>query len=148
MDWFGRASINFTTSPKSLGLKEKDGKETDLLKVCQSTVPPCQLNPLLFNGHAQTMWTAAKSHGPPLHYKRKIFEADHAEFNGSFAVDFAVTDPSLKEEADETLPRGRRISPRTSSRLWDRTMIGLCLSFSTACRVVRMRCISDMLLHR
>ncbi|KAI8965714.1 AB-hydrolase YheT [Daldinia sp. FL1419] len=108
MEWFGRANINFTTSPKPIGLKEKDGKETDLLKICQSTVPTCQLNPLLFNGHAQTMWTAAKAHGPPLHYRRKIFEADHAEFNGSFAVDFAVTAPKLKEEADETLP------PRTA----------------------------------
>ncbi|OTA78233.1 hypothetical protein M434DRAFT_402260 [Hypoxylon sp. CO27-5] len=108
MDWLGRANIDFTTSSKPLHLKEKDGKETDLLKICQSAVPPCNLNPLLFNGHAQTMWTAAKAHGPPLHYKRRIFEADHAEFNGSFAVDFAVTDPSAKEEADPSL------TPRTA----------------------------------
>ncbi|OTB05851.1 hypothetical protein M426DRAFT_319536 [Hypoxylon sp. CI-4A] len=108
MDWLGRANIDFTTSSKPLGLKEKDGKATDFLQICKSSVPPCNLNPLLFNGHAQTMWTAAKAHGPPLHYKRRIFEADHAEFNGSFAVDFAVTDPSAKEEADETLP------PRTA----------------------------------
>ncbi|KAI1214889.1 AB-hydrolase YheT [Annulohypoxylon truncatum] len=108
MEWFGRAAIDFTTSPKSLCLQGKDGEETNLLKICQSAVPPCQLNPLLFNGHAQTMWTAAKAHGPPLRYKRRIFEADHAEFNGSFAVDFAVTDPAQKEEADESLP------PRTA----------------------------------
>ncbi|KAI1377422.1 AB-hydrolase YheT [Hypoxylon crocopeplum] len=108
MEWLGRANINFTTSPKPLSLKERDGKETDLLEICRSAVPPCQLNPLIFNGHAQTIWTAAKAHGPPLHYKRRIFEADHAEFNGSFAVDFAVTDPSLKEEADKSLP------PRTA----------------------------------
>ncbi|KAI2623333.1 AB-hydrolase YheT [Hypoxylon sp. NC1633] len=54
------------------------------------------------------MWTAAKGQAPSLHYKRKIFEADHAEFNGSFAVDFAVTDPSHKKEADDSLP------PRTA----------------------------------
>ncbi|KAL7625400.1 hypothetical protein AAE478_004619 [Parahypoxylon ruwenzoriense] len=115
MEWLGRAKIDFTTSPKPLGLKEKDGKTTDLLQICRSAVPPCQLNPLLFNGHAQTMWTAAKSHGPPLHYRRRIFEADHAEFNGSFAVDFAVTpssDPGSGSEAepevDESLP------PRTT----------------------------------
>ncbi|KAI0898005.1 AB-hydrolase YheT [Annulohypoxylon nitens] len=108
MEWFGRAIIDFTTSPKSLNLQVKDGEKTNLLDICKSTVPPCQLNPLLFNGHAQTMWTAAKGHGPPLRYKRRIFEADHAEFNGSFAVDFAVTDPSQKEEADASLP------PRTA----------------------------------
>ncbi|KAI0379904.1 AB-hydrolase YheT [Hypomontagnella monticulosa] len=108
MEWLGRAKIDYTTSPKPLSLKEKDGKVTDLLKVCQSAVPPCQLNPLLFNGHAQTMWTAIKSHGPQLRYKRRIFEADHKEFNGSFVVDFAVTDPSAKVEADETL------TPRTA----------------------------------
>lgn len=108
MEWFGRAKIDYTTSPKPLSLKEKDGKVTDLLKICQSAVPPCQLNPLLFNGHAQTMWTAIKSHGPPIRYKRRVFEADHKEFNGSFVVDFAVTDPSAKEEADETL------TPRTA----------------------------------
>ncbi|KAI1763027.1 AB-hydrolase YheT [Hypoxylon sp. FL1150] len=108
MEWLGRAKIDFTTSPKPLGLKDKDGNATDLLQICQSTVPPCQLNPLIFNGHAQTMWTAASRGAPPLHYKRRIFEADHAEFNGSFVVDFAVTDRSAKEEADETLP------PRTA----------------------------------
>lgn len=108
MEWLGRAKIDFTTSQKSLGLKEKDGSATDLLEICKSTVPACQLNPLIFNGHAQTMWTAASKAAPPLHYKRRIFEADHTEFNGSFVVDFAVTDPSAKEEADETLP------PRTA----------------------------------
>lgn len=107
MEWLGRAIIDFTTTPKSLNIKKKDGKATDLLEICKSAVPPCQLNPLLFNGHAQTMWTAAKAHGPPVHYKRKIFEADHAEFNGSYAVDFAVTDPAdveREEEADPSLP--------------------------------------------
>ncbi|KAI1076278.1 AB-hydrolase YheT [Whalleya microplaca] len=106
MEWLGRAKIEFTTSATPLALKEKDGTPTDLLRICEAAVPPCQLNPLLFNGHAQTMWTAAKAHGPPLHYKRRIFEADHAEFNGSFAVDFAV--PPADSEPDASLP------PRTT----------------------------------
>ncbi|KAI1391211.1 AB-hydrolase YheT [Hypoxylon trugodes] len=109
-EWFGRARINYLHPQKSLNIKEKDGKSRTLAEICKSTVPPCYLNPLLFNGHAQTMWTAAKAHGPPLHYKRRIFEADHEEFNGSYVVDFAVTDPVLikEHEADETLP------PRTA----------------------------------
>ncbi|CAJ2508005.1 Uu.00g091910.m01.CDS01 [Anthostomella pinea] len=110
MDWFGRAKIDFTTSPTPIALREKDGTATDLLQICQATVPPCQLNPLLFNGHAQTCWTATKSHGPPIHYRRRIFKADNAEFNGSFAVDFAVVDkePGSEVEVDESLP------PRTT----------------------------------
>jgi len=66
----------------------------------EETTPPCQLNPLLFNGHIQTMWTATKQHGPPVYYKRKVFQADQHVYQGSFAVDFAVKpytegDPSL-----------------------------------------------------
>ncbi|KAI8630151.1 carboxylesterase-like protein [Xylariaceae sp. FL1651] len=105
MEWLGRAKINFITSPKPLALKDKNGKATDLLQICRDAVPPCQLNPLLFNGHLQTVWTATKTHGPPIHYKRRIFEADRPQFNGSFAVDF-VTEPST--ESDESLP------PRTT----------------------------------
>ncbi|KAI1809121.1 carboxylesterase-like protein [Poronia punctata] len=105
MEWFGQAKIDFATAPKPLGLKNRDGTTTDLLQVCRDVVPPCNLNPLLFNGHLQTMWTATKSHGPPVHYKRRIFQADRAQFNGSFAVDF-VTEPS--EKSDDSLP------PRTT----------------------------------
>ncbi|KAI0019661.1 AB-hydrolase YheT [Xylariomycetidae sp. FL0641] len=107
MEWLGQAKIAFKTSPTPVELKSKDGKTTDLLKVCQETVPPCHLNPLLFNGHLQTVWTATKAHGPPIHYKRKIFEADHETFNGSFAVDFA-TETFADDEADPSLP------PRTA----------------------------------
>lgn len=106
MEWLGRAKIEFTTAPKSLALTDKEGKATSLLQVCRDTVPPCHLNPLLFNGHLQTVWTATKAHGPPVHYKRRVFEADHAKFKGSFAVDF-VTAPSPDEE-DKSLP------PRTT----------------------------------
>ncbi|TGJ86513.1 hypothetical protein E0Z10_g2223 [Xylaria hypoxylon] len=105
MEWFGRAKIEFTTAPKSLALKDNEGKATSLLQICRDAVPPCNLNPLLFNGHLQTVWTATKAHGPPVHYKRRVFESEHAQFKGSFAVDF-VTEPST--DSDESLP------PRTT----------------------------------
>ncbi|KAL2167640.1 hypothetical protein VTG60DRAFT_977 [Thermothelomyces hinnuleus] len=105
MDWFGRAKIAFTHSPTPLTLQRKDGTVTDLLKVCEASTPPCQLNPLLFNGDIQTMWTAVKEHGPPIFYRRRIFNADHKTYTGTFAVDFAV-EPHT--DIDEGLP------PRTA----------------------------------
>jgi predicted alpha/beta-fold hydrolase len=47
------------------------------------------------------MWTTLKSDGPPLHYKRRIFEAENPAFEGSFAVDF-VSQPF--SDIDATLP--------------------------------------------
>jgi predicted alpha/beta-fold hydrolase len=105
MDWFGRAKIAFTHSPSPLPLQRKDGTATDLLKVCETSTPPCQLNPLLFNGHLQTMWTAVKEHGPPIYYRRRIFDADHQTYTGTFAVDFVV---DQHQDVDESLP------PRTA----------------------------------
>ncbi|KAK4242489.1 Alpha/Beta hydrolase protein [Achaetomium macrosporum] len=105
MDWFGRAKIGFTHSPSPLTLQRRDGTATDLLKVCEASTPPCQLNPLLFNGDVQTMWTAVKDHGPPIFYRRKIFNANHKTYTGTFSVDFAV-DPH--QDVDESLP------PRTA----------------------------------
>ena len=90
MEWLGRARISFTHAISPLSLRRKDGTLTDLLKVCEASTPPCHLNPFLFNGHLQTMWTAAAKHGPPIYYRRTIMEADHAIYKGSFAVDFAV----------------------------------------------------------
>lgn len=105
MDWFGRARISFTHAAKPLPLKRKDGTPTNLLEVCKKATPPCQLNPLLFNGHIQTMWTSMKEEGPHIYYRRKIFDADHKTYNGSFAVDFAVPQ---HDDHDEALP------PRTA----------------------------------
>ncbi|KAL2760778.1 hypothetical protein ACRALDRAFT_2039341 [Sodiomyces alcalophilus JCM 7366] len=101
MEWFGRARVGLTHAPTPIALKGKDGEKTDLRSICEEVIPPCQLNPFLFNGHVQTFWTATKQHGPPVYYKRKIFDADSDDFHGTFAVDFA-TDPF--EEADDTLP--------------------------------------------
>lgn len=102
MEWFGRAKVEFTHAATPRALREKDGKETDLLKIVEKSTPPCHLNPLLFNGHLQTMWTATKPSGPPVYYRRRIFDADHKTYQGTFAVDFAV---QPFEESDETLPR-------------------------------------------
>ncbi|KAK0652880.1 Alpha/Beta hydrolase protein [Cercophora newfieldiana] len=105
MDWFGRARISFTHAKSPVTLKKKDGTVTDLLEICKKATPPCQLNPLLFNGHLQTMYTAVKTEGPPIYYRRKIFDANHKTYHGTFAVDFAV---DKHEDVDETLP------PRTA----------------------------------
>lgn len=105
MDWFGRAKITFAHSPSPLRLDKKDGGQTDLLSVCKEATPPCQLNPFLFNGHIQTMWTAVQTTGPEIHYRRKIFQADHKTYTGTFAVDFVV---GPHQDADSALP------PRTA----------------------------------
>jgi predicted alpha/beta-fold hydrolase len=102
MEWLGFADIEFTHAPSPRTVREKDGNVTDLLSICEKTTPPCHLNPLLFNGHLQTMWTATKPAGPKVWYKRKIFEADHKTYRGTFAVDFVV-EPF--EEEDPTLCR-------------------------------------------
>ena len=102
MEWLGRAKIEFTHAPSPRVLTTKNGEQTDLLKICEKTTPPCHLNPLLFNGHLQTMWTATKPAGPPIYYRRKLFEAEDERYKGTFAVDFAV--PPF-EESDASLSR-------------------------------------------
>ncbi|KAG6039878.1 hypothetical protein E4U41_001878 [Claviceps citrina] len=102
MEWLGHAKIDFTHAPAPRTLKGKDGNETDVLKIAEAATPPCRLNPFLFNGHLQTMWTATRPRGPQVYYRRRIFQADHKPYRGTFAVDFAV-EPF--EGADETLPR-------------------------------------------
>jgi predicted alpha/beta-fold hydrolase len=105
MGWLGHAKTTFTHSTAPLVLEKNDGSSTDLATICKESTPPCRLNPLLFNGHLQTMWTAVKQDGPPVYYKRKLFEAEDQAYRGSFAVDF-VTQPF--SESDDTLP------PRTT----------------------------------
>ena len=105
MEWFGRASIKFTHSLSPLTLARKDGSKIDLLDLCEKATPTCQLNPLLFNGHLQTLWTVTEIHGPPIYYRRRVFHANHPAYKGSFSVDFAV---GPHTDTDETLP------PRTA----------------------------------
>lgn len=102
---FGYGRTSFYHSPIMLHMKTKDGKKTTLLEICKVATPPCHLNPLLFNGHLQTIWVAASSQDIPIYYKRWIFEAEDPAFAGTFAVDFVVTP---YEEKDDSLP------PRTA----------------------------------
>ena len=87
---FGIAKTEFFAGRKSISLKTKDGETTTLLDLCRNVLPPCRLNPFLFNGHLQTMWTVLKSQVVPIYYKRHIFEQQDPVFPGSFAVDFVV----------------------------------------------------------
>lgn len=102
MDWFGRAKIRFTHHASPLRLRARDGSETDLLRLCERSTPPCQLNPLLFNGHLQTMWTAVGKGAPAVHYRRQVLASDHANFAGTFAVDFAVRTAADGAKGDVT----------------------------------------------
>ncbi|KAH8200895.1 hypothetical protein TruAng_004981 [Truncatella angustata] len=110
MDWLGRASLDFHASSSPISFEtQEDGPKT-LLDVVKESTPACQLNPLLFNGHLQTCWTAVNKEAPPVHYRRRVFEAEHSSYTGSFVVDFYVPpgEAAPEEEADGSLP------PRTA----------------------------------
>lgn len=104
MEWFGQAKIDFVHAPAPRKVREKDGEETDLLKICEKTTPPCSLNPLLFNGHLQAWWTSQKPWSPDVYFRRRTFHSDHELYSGSFAVDFAVPRPHGDGRNDPTLP--------------------------------------------
>lgn len=101
-----RTRVSFHHGKQTIPLTLNTGEKTNLEKVCKSVTPPCHLNPFLFNGHLHTAWTAIKSAGPPICYKRKIFDSDDDRFAGTFAVDFVVD--AAPKEPDTTLP------PRTT----------------------------------
>jgi uncharacterized protein len=106
LSWIsGRSTTSFHHAKSPLQLRTKSGSDVTISDFCKSAVPPCQLNPLLFNGHLQTFWTAGRLADVPVYYKRKIFEADDPRFAGSFVVDFA-TEPF--DQKDDSLP------PRTA----------------------------------
>lgn len=98
---FGHAKAAYHHAPKTITLRRRKGNETiSLIELCQSVIPPCRLNPFLFNGHLQTCWTVLKNEGVPIYYKRHIFEHEDPTYSGTFTVDFAVrpyegSDPSL-----------------------------------------------------
>lgn len=107
LSWMlGRARVAFHHSKSPITLLTKSGEKTTLEAICKEVTPPCNLNPLLFNGHLQTAWTAVKADGPPIIYKRKIVESEDERFAGTFTLDF-VTHTSAPEP-DVTLP------PRTT----------------------------------
>ena len=102
----GYARTSFYTNSHPIDLPAKDSdKSIDLLDFCKQITPTCRLNPLLFNGHLQTSWTAVKSYDIPIYYKRHIFSGEDPAFAGTFAVDFVV---KPYEGVDDSLP------PRTT----------------------------------
>ena len=98
----GRAKTSFYHGKRSIQLRTKDGKETSLADLCKSVLPPCRLNPFLFNGHMQTIWSVLKSKSSPIYYKRWLFEQKDPAYPGTFAVDFVV---KPYEPKDTILPR-------------------------------------------
>ncbi|KAI9812086.1 MAG: hypothetical protein M1826_002961 [Phylliscum demangeonii] len=104
-----------------------------LSELCRALTPACHLQPLLFNGHLQTMWTAAAAVAaaataratadePRIYYRRKIFEADDRAYAGTFAVDFVV-DPfeDEDEDADANVEEGKEGKARPRPTLPPRT---------------------------
>jgi predicted alpha/beta-fold hydrolase len=111
----GRTTYTHHTTP--IPLATKSGAQTTLPALAASSIPPCRLNPFLFNGHLQTMYTAVKDPGPPIYYKRKLMDSDHSVYPGQFAVDFVVS----KEEGAVAVPDAE-LPERTSmyaGKEWD-----------------------------
>jgi uncharacterized protein len=100
---FGRATTVLHHARTSLPMPLKDGRTIPLAEICQNIMKelPCDLNPLLFNGHLQTMWAVVKGQDVPVYYKRHIFENEDQTYTGTYAVDFVVTP---YEGSDSTLP--------------------------------------------
>ena len=109
----GFAKTRYWHSKKSIQLTLTNGKTTTLAEFCKSAIPPCRLNPFIFNGHLQTTWTLVKGQHVPIFYKRHIFQAEDPTYTGQYAVDFVVP-PNDNE--DSNLP------PRTTyyseERIW------------------------------
>lgn len=124
----GSCTKTFTNSSEPLILPAKNGPSRALPELCNDITPDCNLNPFLWNGHLQTVWTGVKPTGPKLHYKRRVFEAEDTRFKGHFAVDFVVAPPPENEgvEAKDGGPEDQglredpmgvghyRIPPRTT----------------------------------
>lgn len=101
----GYCRVSFYHHPEPIDLVSKGGRKTNLLELAKNATPPCRLNPFLFNGHLQGIWTLFDKLDTPIFYKRKVFEADNPTYEGSFAVDFVV---QPYQDNDSALP------PRTT----------------------------------
>lgn len=126
--WYpGRSNITYTHSPDPLILpSSSNGPARAFPELVKESIPPCNLNPFLFNGHLQTFWTATNKGGPSIHYKRRVFASDDEKFAGHYTIDFAVAAPPSSGAAsdggpeDEGLredPTGvghHRLPPRTT----------------------------------
>ena len=105
LSWYpGKCTVEFTHCEDPLILPTRSGPKRALPELVKDVVPECNLNPLLFNGHLQTFWTASNKGGPPIHYKRRVFASDDNNFEGHFAVDFAVAAPKSSGKAADGGP--------------------------------------------
>lgn len=113
LSWIlGHSKTSYTHHADPITIKTKSGEKTSLVCLAQDSIPPCRLNPLLFNGHLQTMYTARPDPGPPIHYKRQILESNHSVYPGTFAVDFVVS----KEIGEASTPeKPGELPPRTTN---------------------------------
>ena len=93
----GISKITYYHARESLELILKDGSKTSLAKLCQSVTPPCRLNPFIFNGHLQTVWTMINKSDVPIYYKRRIFKHEDPIYTGEYAVDFVTTQNNDKD---------------------------------------------------
>ncbi|PUU73646.1 Alpha/Beta hydrolase protein [Tuber borchii] len=76
-----------------------------------SLLTPFRANPLLFNGHLQTFWTAVKWNDPhTIYYARQRLQSPAD--GGHFAVDFVVLEPFPSAPAS-TEAMGGELPPRT-----------------------------------
>lgn len=96
----GVSKRKYYHAPKTLNIKLKDGQSTSFAELCKSVIPTCRLNPLLFNGHLQTIWTVFKKEHIPIYYRRHIFQNEDPTYTGQFSVDFVTapykgSDPAL-----------------------------------------------------
>lgn len=100
-----RSSVKFYSSSDPLQIKNKDGSEISILDICKSVTPEsCHLNPLLFNGDLQTLWTGATTEKVPIAFKRRIFTVDEGAFVGSFAADFVASSSDALHKTCTTEP--------------------------------------------
>jgi len=77
-----------------------------------SLLTPFRANPLLFNGHLQTCWTAVKWNDPhTIYYARQRLRSPAD--GGHFAVDFAVLEPFPSAPASTEAAMGGKLPPRT-----------------------------------
>jgi hypothetical protein len=146
---FGFAKTRYWHSENSLELTLTSGKTTTLAELCTSVIPPCRVNPFLFNGHLQTMWTLVKGQHVPIHYKRHVFEAEDETYTGQFSVDFAV---SPNSDYDRDLP------PRTTyfsdkafeeiGSLDDKPMLVVLHGLSGGSHELYLRCVLEPLLGK
>lgn len=101
MEFLGLARIEFIHAPETIVFETNEAEKTTLLEICKEATPLCRLSPLLPSGHLQTIWSAFKSQGPLLYYKRMVFHSEHYLYHGTFVVDF-VAEPF--DEVDVVLP--------------------------------------------